>query len=254
MAAQKGAGPGSAHVDHPSGSVIFRDQCLSDSGEAHFAPGVALFGHACSGGGVVLRPGRVSRIKCGHGQDSGAHCNEFCQHVPESASRAEPTCHGSWAPQDVGVYLERDTREYRSNPGWGKYNVRDRRNRFEPWNVITHDRRPVPAVSEACPPCTLATSTHSPSPSYTYMPTYGWQEFIIDGTHWAQNLPWSIEAFISSRNGASQAAHEKFLAAYSITAEDVPLLTMTPKLDTPFAEGVSYGQLGDPTRLSRGFG
>ena len=86
------------------------------------------------------------------------------------------------------------------------------------------------------------------------MPTYGWQEFIIDGTHWAQNLPWSIEAFISSRNGASQAAHEKFLAAYSITAEDVPLLTMTPKLDTPFAEGVSYGQLGDPTRLSRGFG
>lgn len=111
-------------ADDPSGSLIFREQSLSLGGEAHFAPGVALFGHACSEGGVVLRPGAVNRIRCGHGQDSGAHCNDLCEHVPESASHDAPTCHGSWAPQDVGIYLQRDTTAYRANPGWGKYNVR----------------------------------------------------------------------------------------------------------------------------------
>ena len=70
--------------------------------------------------------------------------------------------------------------------------------------------------------------------------------------HWVHHLPWSVEAFISSRSGASTAAHKRFLAAFpAISDKDVPLLTITPRVDEPFAEGVAYGELGDPTRLKR---
>ena len=42
---------------------------LTPSGDPHFAPGTNLFGHACSDGGVVLRP-TINRVLCGHGRDS----------------------------------------------------------------------------------------------------------------------------------------------------------------------------------------
>ena len=79
-------------------------------------------------------------------------------------------------------------------------------------------------------------------------------QFIIDGLQWGKMLPWSIEAFITSRNGASKAAHAKFLDTYSITAEDVPLLTMAPSADEPFVDGEAYASRGDPTRLKISFG
>ena len=109
-------------ADHPSTSIIFAEQCFSPDGEPHFAPGVSLFGHACSGGGVILRPGtNVAKVMCGHGFDHGAYCGPFCKHVPEWQYEGEK-CSSAWAPEDMGVYLYRDTQDYRANPGWGHYN------------------------------------------------------------------------------------------------------------------------------------
>ena len=192
--------------DHPSGSLIFSEQCLTPSGEARRAPGVHLFGHACAEGGVILRPGAHTRVLCGHGQDSGAHCNGICAHLTEGAGAHEGAiCSGAWAPQDIGEWIHRDTAAYRREPGWGKYN-----------------------------------------------------EFLINGTHWDAHLPWSINAFLSSRSGASERAYDRFLAKYGVTEEvrrfveaEIPLLTLAPFVNEPLVFGVTYAGAGDPTRLHR---
>ena len=59
--------------DHPSASVIFREQCVNGAGRLRWAPGALLFGHACGGGGIIFRPGKM-RILCGHDRDYGARC------------------------------------------------------------------------------------------------------------------------------------------------------------------------------------
>ena len=195
-----GIGCGSS-ADNPSGSVIFRDQCLSPDGAPHFAPGVSLFGHACSGGGVILRPGRATRILCGHGKDFGARCGAFCPPTERGATDlAGPKCASAWRPADVHTYLFRETDDYRRNPEWGHYN-----------------------------------------------------EFIIDGRHWDANLPDAVEAFMSGRSGAEvERVHADFLQKHGLRAEGVdgvPLLTMTPNMQLPFAVGARYASEGDPTRL-----
>ena len=91
------------------------------------APGVQLFGHACANGGVILRPGSSTRVKCGHGKDSGAGAcasgNTFCPPTSSVATGLDgPPCGDAWHPSDVHAYLKRETDAYRRAPGWGHYN------------------------------------------------------------------------------------------------------------------------------------
>ena len=68
----------------------------------------------------------------------------------------------------------------------------------------------------------------------------------MDSRSWDANLPLSIDAFLTDRGGAMRAVHAAFLKAYSLTAADVPLLTLTPDFDNALIAGARYGQRGDP--------
>lgn len=119
---------------------------INFEGRQQMGVGKELFGHACANGGVVLRPGAAIKVQCGHSKDHGAYCGGFCPHVDPRAAEGEP-CYSAWAPEDIGVYLRRQTKSYRTDPGWGYYN-----------------------------------------------------EFLVDGNVWDEHLPWSIDAFITSKN------------------------------------------------------
>jgi hypothetical protein len=66
------------------------------------------------------------------------------------------------------------------------------------------------------------------------MTTYN--EAIIDGFFWNANLPHSIEALIGSPNDPGAVKlHERFLATYRLTKNDIPLLTFEKgRGDCPF--------------------
>ncbi|KAL1504518.1 hypothetical protein AB1Y20_010920 [Prymnesium parvum] len=64
-----------------------------------------------TGGGVIFRPG-VTRLKCAKGGDSGGHCTRWCTAaggVGDVASYQYPGdgCGGSWRPEDIGFFLQR---------------------------------------------------------------------------------------------------------------------------------------------------
>ena len=102
-----------------SGSLIFAAQCYEARDGNRIVPGAALFGHACSSGGVILRP-RHTRIECGNDMDCGncaaggcaSNYLGLCPHVIEVTG---PTCSGSWMPEDVHIYLRRATEEHAAN-------------------------------------------------------------------------------------------------------------------------------------------
>ena len=83
-----------------------------------------------------------------------------------------------------------------------------------------------------------------------------WQvynEFLVDGRHWAKHLPLTIDAIVSgcerrpdgqcngnsdvarAGSGLSAAAvHRAFLKQFGIDEHDVPLIEWTGEVDTPF--------------------
>lgn len=94
---------------------------------------------------------------------------------------------------------------------------------------------------------------------YRNHPGWGnYNEFLLDGVWWDAHLPWSIDAFLTSRGdgGLAQRAHAAFLARYAdeITTADVPLVSMTPTLTEAFVVGSKFGERGDPERISFGPG
>ena len=62
----------------------------------------------------------------------------------------------------------------------------------------------------------------------------GYNEAVLDGISWNENLPNTIEAFFVVSNGDNAAtsqvreAHAKFLAQYGISRDEVPLLALDP--------------------------
>lgn len=115
-----------------STSLIFKEQTTALSGAPNpkgHAPVDYLFGGGC-GGGLVFRP-RENRVQCGNAQDCGGYCHEMCpdtEGVPDKAHG--PTCSSSWAPKDIHVYLERETRERRG----GAY----RNNVYNEFIIVNH--------------------------------------------------------------------------------------------------------------------
>ncbi|KAL1510781.1 hypothetical protein AB1Y20_007067 [Prymnesium parvum] len=65
-------------------------------------------------GGFILRPG-ITRLKCAKATDSGGHCDtsRMCPSITTVGEswqyRDHPGdgCHGTWRPEDIGVYLHR---------------------------------------------------------------------------------------------------------------------------------------------------
>jgi len=110
-----------------SGSVIFAAQSdIGSDGRPRVGPGATLFGHACGGGGVVLRPNR-NRIQCGNDQDCGNCAAQGCStnHLglcPHVAEAVGPTCAGSWMPNDIHIYLRRATEAHIARGDGGHYN------------------------------------------------------------------------------------------------------------------------------------
>ena len=82
----------------------------------------------------------------------------------------------------------------------------------------------------------------------------GWphyNEFEIDGPAMDDGLPWSIEAFLTGAGkGAAhaEAVHAAYLKEYGLTAEQVPLVTVTPNPNCLFVAGTKFESEGDPTR------
>ena len=58
---------------------------------------------------ISARAARV-QVLCAHNKDHGAHCDAFCEHVAEWQFEG-PRCGSAWAPEDIGVYLWRETQE-----------------------------------------------------------------------------------------------------------------------------------------------
>ena len=63
-----------------------------------------------------------------------------------------------------------------------------------------------------------------------------YSEFVVDGLYWNLHLPHSVEAFIVGEGGkvAAHALHQRFLDAYHLTAQDVPLVSFHPRGEVPF--------------------
>jgi len=70
-----------------------------------------------------------------------------------------------------------------------------------------------------------------------------YNEIVVDGAHWTQNLPHNIEAFFSSGDHGkarkndivAREQHQRFLEEYGLGADEVPLLTFDPmNWDHPF--------------------
>ena len=259
------------HGDNPSGSIIFAEQGLTLKGTPQFGPGTQLFGHACADGGVILRPGHI-KVHCGTGTDCGAGCcvgqRKFCPRTGSATSATGKPCTGAWHPADVHIYIERDTRAYRRDPGWqesylqyGKYNgalpspdsISGPRTQSDSGRLGLELALPGACSSlvvHAAHPRKVVTSIERierpPNPPMS-RPAWRLQcaEFIIDGLFWDRQLPNSIDAFMSGR-GMSTATHEAFLRKYRVTADEVPLLTMQPDYDRPFFVGSTYASHGDP--------
>jgi len=91
-----------AHADM-SASLIFADQRV---------PGKPIPVFTCANGGLIFRPGPVTRLRCGNGGDSGGICHEFCESATElgdvgSFQSPGDGCGMSWRPKDFGMYLRR---------------------------------------------------------------------------------------------------------------------------------------------------
>ena len=68
-------------------------------------------------------------------------------------------------------------------------------------------------------------------------------QVILDGDHWSTQLPHIIEAFFVTEGGGAEwssyvtKVHRDFLACFSLTAADVPLVQFDPSnFENPFSE------------------
>ena len=105
-----------------SGSLVFAAQKRAKTSS------IPVFG-GCSAG-VVFRPGKHTKVRCGNGGDAGGHCHDLCKHVTDVGDGFDypgDGCNGgSWAPRDIGIYLERVTRSQEKSsrsyciPNWAR--------------------------------------------------------------------------------------------------------------------------------------
>ena len=203
-----------------SASLIFREQTLDASGEpstrvGHNQPRDWLFGGGCVAGGIIFRPGPPTRIVCGNGGDCGGYCHEWCAPTDASTPVLGPSCKppSSWRPEDVHIYLQRETAERRRG---------DYRNNV--YNEFLVDGRwwtkHLPATVDAI----VTGCDRQPDGS-------------CDGHS-------SVGKAGASGLDAEQ-VHKKFLRKYGLSAADVPLLEWTGQVDRPFRiAGTQYGDEG----------
>ena len=65
-----------------------------------------------------------------------------------------------------------------------------------------------------------------------------YNEFLMDGERvWAAHLPLVIEAFIAATSPTVPPIRDRFVDAYGLRAEDVPILVFTCDCERPFALG-----------------
>jgi len=103
-----------AHRPQLSCSLIYAEQRPAISPNIP----IPVYGNGVGSNGVVLRPGRTTRIACGTGWDSGGGaCRQRCPSIAATGgdpSHYDPQRDGrdgcSWGPQDFGVYLKRANR------------------------------------------------------------------------------------------------------------------------------------------------
>lgn len=151
---------------------------------------------AFSGGGGVIINPKHSRLLCGYGGDGGSR-GRTCQPPGETAS-CKPGC------MMVGVNDWCEPSGINFDDYWCD---------GRPWR-----------------PSDLGSMLAAHRRSYTY------NEIVVDAKTYNDELPWSVEAIITSPGdpGTLQ-MHSRFLQTYGITAADVPLVTFHKELsDRPF--------------------
>ena len=156
--------------------------------------------------GVIFRPGPTTRILCGNAADSSVgKCKEhWCPSVSLSQDSYDPTkTRGNDGP--AGCYVS-----------WKPQDFGVFLRRFTKYNK---------AVKAA------------------FSHRLDYNEIIVDGGHWTDHLPDSIEAFFTSdelgmkeeQEGLAIEQHRLFLQTYHLSAAQVPLLKLDPtNWDEPF--------------------
>ena len=182
-------------------SLLYHDQRPG----GHHRYSIPIFNAWASGvQGIIFRPGPKTRILCGNAVDS-----------------SEGKCKEHWCPS---ISLAQDTYDPTSTKGdegaagclgsWRPQDFGVFLRRYTKYNQL------VQAV---------------------YHKRLDYNEIIVDGQHWTDNLPDSIEAFFTSDNQGrkdediARGQHQLFLQEYNLNAAQVPLLKLDlENWDEPF--------------------
>ena len=143
--------------------------------------------------GIIFRPGPTTRILCGNAGDSG-----------------NGRCKTQWCPS---ISLAEDT--YDPSASGGKGGAAGCYGSWLPQDFGVFLRR---------------TTKFNQQVQAVFRHSLDYNEIIVDGSRWTENLPQSIEAFFTSDDlghkdmDVARGEHRKFLDRFSLDAAQVPLL------------------------------
>ena len=156
--------------------------------------------------GIILRPGPSTRILCGNSADSNdGKCKEWCPPAPLEGYAPE-------THDDAPTFCRGKKRP-------GSWHPED----FNAFLFRTN---------------IFQTTLQAPRGG-----RLDYNEIVVDGAHWTEHLPTTIEAFFQSSDHGrgrrndhiAREQHLHFLLKYGLTAEQVPLLDFDPhNWETPF--------------------
>ena len=187
-----------SNKDIMSCSLIFADQ----RPPGHEDTPIQVYNRGLEGvQGLVFRPGSSMRIRCCTAKDSGSgHCRkDLCPHITLEDARALIEAKRA-ASGGHWWRLDDFARCSYAPEDFGAYLYRD-------WAWMKEQH--------CCP-------------------TY-YNEVVVDGLHWTEHLPDTIEAFFGTGDLA-RTQHRAFLREYGLSAQQVPLLAFDlSNWDEPFS-------------------
>ncbi len=167
-----------------SASLVYSDQ------RPDCCPGIPIpaFDKSFAGlQGLIFRPGVTTRIICGTAGDrSGGRCDDashWCDSIPVTGDQFDPHVNSTQGADGCG-------------------------GTWRPEDFGVYLRRS----------CMWEKEVQAP-----WSNRLDYNEILVDGSHWTEHLPDTVEAFFGNGNLARE-QHGQFLREYGLTASQVPLL------------------------------